>query len=436
LNLINFDLPNLDLSNLNLLSKNPILKKTNKKHKRDKIMDKLSIEDLDLKNKKVLMRVDFNVPLDENAKIVDDTRIKAALKSINYVLDQGGSLILMSHLGRPKGKKDPKFSLKPVSDRLSKLLNKKVIFANDCIGSEVEKLAANLKQGEILLLENLRFYEAEEKPGLDPSFAKKIASLGDVFINDAFGTAHRKHSSTYEITKFFPKNSAAGFLMEKEIEFLGGLLKKPKKPFYAIIGGKKISTKIKIIENLSKKVDGIFIGGAMAFTFFKALGYEIGDSLVEIDQIDNAKKIMQHCKENNVLLKLPEDIVIADNFSNNAKIKTIFPKDGIEKGFTGMDAGPKTIESWKNLLKEAKTIFWNGPLGVFEFPNFAIATNAIANILKDLDATTVIGGGDSLSAINNLGIGEKFTHLSTGGGASLEYLENGSLPAIEALSNN
>ena len=398
-------------------------------------MKKFSITDLDLNNKKVLMRVDFNVPLTDDDKISDDTRIKAALQSIKYVLDNGASLILMSHLGRPKGKKDPKLSLKIVAKRLGDLLQKEVKMAPDSIGSEVENLAKNLKSGEVLLLENLRFHEAETKPEKDPNFAKSLASLGDIYINDAFGTAHRKHSSTFTITQYFPGKSLMGFLLKKEISFLGKAIKNPKRPFYAIIGGKKISTKIGVIDSLIDKVDGIFIGGAMTYTFLKALNLSVGKSIYEENFVSEAQKIMQKCDEKKVKLHLPLDTVVANEFKNDAKTEIINADENIPDNFEGMDIGPKTIKEFCNLLKDGKTILWNGPLGVFEFDNFAKGTNEIAKAISKINCISIVGGGDSIAAINKLGIADKFSHLSTGGGASLEYIELGTLPGIEALSD-
>ncbi|NGX41201.1 MAG: Bifunctional PGK/TIM [Candidatus Anoxychlamydiales bacterium] len=398
-------------------------------------MKKFSITDLDLNNKKVLMRVDFNVPLTDDDKISDDTRIKAALQSIKYVLDNGASLILMSHLGRPKGKKDPKLSLKIVAKRLGDLLQKEVKMAPDSIGPEVENLAKDLKPGEILLLENLRFHEAETKPEKDPNFAKSLASLGEIYINDAFGTAHRKHSSTFTITEYFPKKSLMGFLLKKEISFLGKAIKNPKRPFYAIIGGKKISTKIGVIDSLIDKVDGIFIGGAMTYTFLKALNLSVGKSIYEEDFVKEAQKIMTKCDVKKVRLYLPLDTVVADEFKNDAKTQIINTDENIPDNFEGMDIGPKTIKEFSKLLKDGKTILWNGPLGVFEFDNFAKGTNEIAKAISKINCISIVGGGDSIAAINKLGLGDKFSHLSTGGGASLEYIELGTLPGIEALSD-
>lgn len=398
-------------------------------------MKKLSLEDLDLKNKKVLMRVDFNVPMNEDGSISDDTRIKATLKSINYILDKGSSLILMSHLGRPKGKKDPLFSLKPIAKKLSTLINKTVQMAPDCIGPEVEKLAKNLKPGEILLLENLRFYEAEEKPDLDPNFAKNLAKLAEIYVDEAFGAAHRKHSSIYTITKYFPNKSVAGFLMKDEISHLDKIVKNPQRPFYAIIGGSKISSKIGVINSLIDKVDALFIGGGMTYTFLKARNLSVGSSIVELDFIKEAQNIMEKCDKKNIKLHLPLDIVIANEFTNDAKTQIIDSDTSFPENWQGMSIGPKTVKEWTKLLQDAKTILWNGPLGVFEFPNFAKATDEIAKTISKINCYSVVGGGDSIAAINKLGIANKFKHISTGGGASLEYIEFSTLPGIECLSD-
>ena len=388
-------------------------------------MAKLTLKDLPLKNARVLMRVDYNVPISEG-EISDDSRIVASIPSIEYVIKQGGSVILMSHLGRPKGK-DPKLSLKPCAKRLSELLKIDVQMAPDCIGTEVETLATNLKPGQVLLLENVRFYEAEEDPKKDPSFALNLSKLGSCFVNDAFGTAHRAHSSTAVIAQFFPKASAMGFLIEKELEQLNPLIQNPKKPFYAIIGGAKISSKIGVIKQLLKRVDGIFIGGGMAFTFLKAQGIEIGNSICE------DPKTIKDLPQNK--LHLPIDLVISDAPSNDGKIEIIPSSQGIPKGWQGMDIGPQTVLAWSKLLATGSTIFWNGPLGVFEMPHFAAGTKAIAEILAGSKAKTVIGGGDSVAAIHQMHLEDKFSHLSTGGGASLEFLEFGHLPGIDALTN-
>lgn len=398
-------------------------------------MRKLTLQDIPLEGKKVLMRVDFNVPFHEDGSISDDLRIIESLPSIQYIRNQKASLILMSHLGRPKGKKDKKFSLAPCAKRLSELLKAPVQMAPDCMGSEVESMAKNLKPSEVLLLENLRFYDAEENPDGDPSFAKKLASLGEIYINDAFGTAHRKHSSTYTIAQYFPGKAVAGFLMDKEIAFLDELLQKPKSPFYTILGGAKVSTKIGVIEKLIPKIDGLFLGGAMTFTFLKAQGINVGSSPVEEEHLESAQKILKTCAEREIKCWIPQDLVIANAFQNDAEQKTIFAKEGIPKGWQGMDIGKKTIAEWQNALENAATIFWNGPVGVFEMPNFAKGTRAVAETLAASKATTVVGGGDSAAAIHQLGLADKITHLSTGGGASLEFLEFGHLPGIDVLSD-
>jgi phosphoglycerate kinase len=397
--------------------------------------DKLMLQDLDLKDKRVLMRVDFNVPLDDTGHITDDTRIRESLPSIQYILEHGASLVLMSHLGRPKGKKNPKMSLSPCATCLSTLLHKPVYMAPDCIGPEVEKMAKSLKPGDILLLENLRFYDEEENPEKNPSFAKNLSKLGHLYVNDAFGTAHRAHSSTATITQYFPEKSAAGFLLEKEISFLGSALEDPKRPFYAIIGGSKISSKIGAVLSLVEKVDGLFLGGGMYYTFMKMQGKKIGDSICEEDQIEQARKIVERCKERNIPLFLPHDIIIANRFASDAEQKIISTSENIPDGWQGMSIGPETLEEWKKALHKAKTIFWNGPLGVFEFPEFAKETTQMAKIIAETHAITIAGGGDSIAAINAAHVGDHFSHLSTGGGASLEFIEFGRLPGIDALSD-
>lgn len=397
-------------------------------------MDILTLQDLPLKGKKVLIRVDFNVPFDEEGHIADDTRIRSSLPTIQYVLKQGGSAILMSHLGRPKEKKDPSLSLKPCAKRLEELLHHPVLMAPDCIGPKVESLAQNLLPGSILMLENLRFHAAEEKPEQDPSFAKQLAQLGDFYVNDAFGTAHRAHSSTATITTYFPGKAAAGFLLQKEIEFLGKYFDRPKHPFYAIIGGAKVSTKLGVLHSLLAKVDALFIGGGMAYTFFKAQGIAIGNSLCEDNLLEEAKKFQDLAAKKNIPLFLPKDLVIAQAFTKDAKHKIIEASHGIPAGFQGMDIGPMTCKEWKNTLQNAQMVFWNGPVGVFEFPAFSKGTKAIAETLAQLPAITIAGGGDSVAAINQLGLAEKFSHISTGGGATLEYIQFGHLPGITALS--
>ncbi len=391
-------------------------------------MAKLTIQDLPLKGKRVLMRVDFNVPI-KDGKISDDSRIAATLPSIEYILSHGASLILMSHLGRPKGKPEAQFSLAPCAKRLSELLKKPVAMAPDCIGPEVEKLAFSLKPGQILLLENLRFHPGEEEPEKDPRFVSSLAKLGDLYVNDAFGTAHRAHASTALIAKQFPNRSAAGFLMEKEISHLSSLLHPSKRPFYAIIGGAKISTKIGVIKNLLNLIDLLFLGGGMTYTFLKCQGIGVGNSIVEDSELDTAKELLKSKK-----IRLAQDSVIANAFSNDSQTKTILCKNGIPDGWQGMDIGPQTIQDWSQELKNGATIFWNGPLGVFEMPNFAKGTRAIAEALARSKGETVVGGGDSVAAIQQMGLGDKFSHLSTGGGASLEFLEFGHLPGIDALT--
>jgi phosphoglycerate kinase len=396
-------------------------------------MEKLTIDDLKLKDKKVLVRVDFNVPLDEKCEVTDDTRIVESLPTIKKILKDGGKAILMSHLGRPKGK-DTKLSLAPVAKRLEKLLGKPVKFVNDCIGPEVEKAVFQLKSGECLLLENLRFYPEEEKN--DPEFAKKLASLGDIYVNDAFGTAHRAHASTEGVTRYF-KQCAAGYLMQKELKYLGMALTDPKRPFVAILGGAKISGKIDVIENLMDKVDALLIGGGMAFTFNKALGKEIGKSLLEPDKIDLAKDILKKAEEKKVNLKLPEDFVVAPEAKEEAPSK-IVDEDDIPQDWQGLDIGPKTLEQFSRELDKAKTVVWNGPMGVFEVKKFAQGTTKITEELAKITgkgATTIVGGGDSAAAVAKAGLEKKLSHISTGGGASLEFLEGKTLPGVAALTD-
>lgn len=389
-------------------------------------MGKLQLKDLSLKGKRVLMRVDFNVPIDHGV-LGDDTRIRAALPSIEFVLNQGASLILMSHLGRPEGKPDPRFSLAPCAKKLSEMIHRQVIMAPGWDWDWIDKKAFGLKEGQILFLENLRFEPGEEKPDLFPSFTQKLAKLADIYVNDAFGTAHRAHASTAAIAKFFPNASAMGFLMQKEIEELSSLLTNPKRPFDAIIGGAKISSKIKMIQKLLSRIDLLFIGGAMAFTFFKAEGIPIGNSLCEDPSLvrDLPK----------TSLRLPKDIVITQSISCNAHHKTILAQEGIPPGWQGVDIGPQTATQWSSELQKAKTIFWNGPVGVFETPPFDQGTQKIAECLSQIKAKTIVGGGDSVAAIEKMGLQKKFSHLSTGGGASLEFLESGHLPGIDALSD-
>ena len=399
------------------------------------MLQKLSVRDLDLQGKRALIRVDFNVPVDKTGKILDDSRIVSSLPTLQHVIQAGGKAILMSHFGRPKGK-SADLSLAPIAKRLSELLQKPVTMASDCIGKEVEALIAHMQLGDVLLLENVRFYPAEEKPELDPSFAKALAALGDVYINDAFGSAHRNHSSTAVIAKYFPHTAACGFLMEKEINFLGNTLSEPKRPFFAIIGGAKVSTKIGVLKSLLQKVDALFLGGGMAYTFFKAQGKPIGNSLCEESMLQEALEIMSECQKRNVKLFLPLDTVAATQFDNNAPYKTFESATGIPDGYQGMDIGEKTCEAWGKELARAKTVLWNGPVGVFEFPNFSKGTFAIARLLASLkDAVTICGGGETAQAVLEAGVIKDFHHVSTGGGASLEYIEQGTLPGIEALTN-
>lgn len=391
-------------------------------------MSKKTVKDIVLKGKRVIMRADFNVPV-KNGEITDDTRIRAALPTVKYILDQDGtSLILMSHLGRPKGSVKPELSLKPVALRLKELLGVPVIMAPDCIGSDVLKMAKDLKAGEVMLLENLRFHPEEEKN--DPAFAKELASMGDVFVNDAFGTAHRAHASTEGIAHDLP--AVAGFLMEKEIKFLGGVLENPERPFVAIIGGAKVSTKIGVLKSLLKKATSIIIGGGMSYTFLKVQGHSIGNSLVENEFLKTAEDLLKNAKEVGVEIILPKDHLVASEFSKNAKAELVDSID-IPEGKIGMDIGPRTLESFKSLIANANTVVWNGPLGVFEFDNFANGTLEVARMVAACRGTTVVGGGDSVAAVNKFGLADKINHVSTGGGASLEFLEGKELPGIKVL---
>ncbi len=399
------------------------------------MLHKLSLQDLPLKGKKILMRVDFNVPLNKSGTIEDDSRIKASLTSIEYIIKQEGIVILMSHLGRPKHRKDPSLSLAPCAKRLSELLQKPVFMATDCVGENVENQVNSLKEGDVLLLENLRFYEAEEHPEKDPSFAEKLSRLADIYVNDAFASSHRKHTSITEVPQFFPGLSLAGFLMDKELAFLTTIVQKPKRPFYAILGGAKVSTKVGIIINLIEKIDGLFIGGAMAYTFLKAQGVQVGKSLLEQEQVETAKDIVKRCQEKAVKFWLPEDIVIAEKIEREAPIKIQSSKENIAEDWQGVDIGPKTLSSWKDALQNAAMIFWNGPVGIFEIEDFSKGTRELASIIASLSATKIIGGGDSVAAIQKWHMADQFTHLSTGGGASLEFIETGSLPGIDCLSN-
>ncbi len=393
-------------------------------------MNKKTVKDIDLKGKKVFVRCDFNVPMDENQNITDNTRIKAALPTIKYLLEQNCKIILASHLGRPKGEVKPEFSLKPVAKELSKLLGKEVIMANDVIGEDATTKAANLKNGEIMLLENVRFHR--EETDNDPEFAKKLASMAEIFVNDAFGTAHRAHASTTGIADYIP--GVAGFLIEKELKFLGNAINNPERPFVAILGGAKVSDKIGVIDSLLDKVDTLMIGGGMAYTFFKAQGYNVGNSLCEVEKTGLALEAMEKAKAKGVKLLLPIDTKVGKEFKPDTESKTVAWTE-IPDGWEGFDIGEKTIEMFKNELQSAKTVIWNGPLGLFEFDQFAIGTNEIAKTLADLDATTIIGGGDSAAAVTKAGLADKMTHISTGGGASLEFLEGKKLPGIECLQD-
>ncbi len=393
-------------------------------------MNKKTVKDIDLKGKKVFVRCDFNVPMDENQNITDNTRIKAALPTIKYLLEQNCKIILASHLGRPKGEVKPEFSLKPVAKELSKLLGKDIIMANDVIGEDATSKAENLKEGEIMLLENVRFHR--EETDNDPEFAKKLASMAEIFVNDAFGTAHRAHASTTGIADYIP--GVAGFLIEKELKFLGNAINNPERPFVAILGGAKVSDKIGVIDSLLDKVDTLMIGGGMAYTFFKAQGYNVGNSLCEVEKTDLALEEMKKAKEKGVKLLLPIDTKIGKEFKPDTESKTVAWTE-IPDEWEGFDIGEKTIEMFKKELQNAKTVIWNGPLGLFEFDQFAIGTNEIAKTLADLDATTIIGGGDSAAAVTKAGLADKMTHISTGGGASLEFLEGKKLPGIECLQD-
>jgi len=414
-------------------------------------MNKKSIRDVVVRGRRVLMRVDFNCPIEKD-KVADDTRIAAALPTARHILEQGGSLVLMSHLGRPKGKPSSEFSLRPVSARLSELLEGSVAFASDCVGDEVREQAERLKPGEVLLLENLRFHPEEEGKAETPkdasdgekaqaeadmkerqrAFARQLAELGQVYVNDAFGAAHRAHASTAVVPGFFNER-VAGLLMEKELEYLGKALAAPEHPFIAILGGAKISGKIDVIKNLIEKVDVLLIGGGMAYTFFRAQGYESGDSLVETDRIPLAGELLERAKAAGVELWLPVDVVVADDFSNDAS-RQVVPADAIEEGWQGLDIGPRTIEQFSEAIAGARTVIWNGPMGCFEMAHFAEGTNAIARAIADSGAMSIIGGGDSVSAVKKSGLAAKMTHISTGGGASLEFLEGKELPGVAALS--
>ena len=398
-------------------------------------MNKLTINDLDVQGKRVLMRVDFNVPVKDGV-VGDDTRIVAALPSINYVLQNGGSLVLMSHCGRPKGEKNMEFTLKPAADRLAELVDAKVTLAPDVIGDEVKVLVDGLQAGEILVLENVRFYKEEEGKGCSSeeqdAFAKELASFGDIYVSDAFGTAHRAHASMAVVTKYIDQ-CAAGFLLEKEIEYLGKTLEAPEKPFVAIIGGAKISGKIDVVVNLMDKCDAILIGGGMAYTFYKAQGKQIGGSLLEEDKVELAGEILRQAEEKGVKLLLPIDNIASDAFSADANTKVV--GDSIEDGWMALDIGPKTIELYCSEVSDAKTVVWNGPMGCFEMAPFAKGTFSVCEAVAESDSVSIIGGGDSVAAVKQSGAADRMSHVSTGGGASLEFMEGKQLPGIVALTD-
>ena len=397
------------------------------------MLNKKSVEDIQVAGKRVLVRCDFNVPLDENQNITDETRIDGALPTIKYLMDKGAKVILCSHMGKPKGEPKPELSLAPVAKSLSEKLGKEVIFAADdnVVGENAKNAVASMKDSDVVLLQNTR-YRAEETKNVE-AFSKELASLADIFVNDAFGTAHRAHCSNVGVTEYLD-TAAAGYLIQKEIEFLGNAVNNPVRPCVAILGGSKVSSKISVINNLLEKVDTLIIGGGMAYTFMKAMGEEVGDSLLEADYIDYAKEMMKKAEEKGVKLLIPVDTVVAQEFSNDAAYKTV-ERGGIEAGWQGLDIGEKTIALYKDAIKDAKTVVWNGPMGVFEMSNFAKGTNAIAQALAEIDATTIIGGGDSVAAVNKAGLGDKMSHISTGGGASLEFLEGKDLPGIVALND-
>ena len=396
------------------------------------MLNKKALEDLQVQGKNVIVRCDFNVPMDDNGNITDDRRITSSLPTIEYLIENGARVILMSHLGRPKGEPNPKFTLEPVAKRLSELLKKEVVFAkdNNVVSEKVKETISKMKDGDVALLENTRFRKEEEKNG--ENFAKELASLGDLYINDAFGTSHRAHASNVGISKELP--SAVGYLVEKEIKVMGKALENPERPFVAILGGAKVSDKIGVIENLLNKVDAILIGGGMAYTFLKAQGYEIGTSILEEDKLDLAKELLKKAEEKDVKLLLPIDVVVAKEFKNDTEFKTV-KIDSIPFDMMGLDIGKETIKLFSEEIKDAKTVVWNGPMGVFEMENFKKGTEAIGRAMADSNAITIVGGGDSASAVEKAGLGNKMTHISTGGGASLEFLEGKELPGIAAIEN-
>ncbi len=394
-------------------------------------MNKKTVDDIQVKGKKVLVRCDFNVPIKDGV-ITDETRIVGALPTIKKLINDGAKVILCSHMGKPKGEPKPELSLAPVAKSLSAHLGKDVVFAADdnVVGENAKAAVAAMNDGDVVLLENTRYRAEETKNGEE--FSKELASLAEIFVNDAFGTAHRAHCSNVGVAQYLP--AVGGYLINKEIEYLGNAVNNPVRPLVAVLGGSKVSSKISVINNLLDKVDTLIIGGGMAYTFMKSLGEEVGDSLLEEDYLDYAKEMMAKAEAKGVKLLIPVDTVVVNEFSNDAESK-IVERGGIEKGWEGVDIGPKTVELYKEALKDAKTVVWNGPMGVFEMPNFAKGTNAIALMLADLDATTIIGGGDSVAAVNQAGLGDKMSHISTGGGASLEFLEGKDLPGIVALND-
>jgi phosphoglycerate kinase len=393
-------------------------------------MNKLTIEDIDIRGKTVFIRADFNVPLDENLMITDDRRMRATLPTINYAIDEGAKVILASHLGRPEGKPDPRLSLAPVAKRLQRLLNKEVIFAPYCIGKEVDSLVAKMRPGDVLLLENLRFCPEEEEN--DDRFAKSLAALADFFINDAFGAAHRVHASIVGVPKFIP--AVAGFLLKKEIEYLKGVVSNPVRPFVAILGGAKVSGKIGVLDNLINNVDKVIVGGGMAFTFIKAMGYEVGDSIVEDDMLDVAERIGNSLRKNRIRFYLPVDCVIAQSVEPRAETKIVTTQE-IPKGWRALDIGPASVKLFSEAIQDAKTIIWNGPMGVFEVDAFSRGTFSIAHAVADAYALTIVGGGDTDLAVHKAGVSDSVSFISTGGGASLQLLEGKKLPGITALKD-
>ncbi|MGO5064830.1 phosphoglycerate kinase [Clostridium sporogenes] len=394
--------------------------------------NKKSIEDIDVKNKKVLVRCDFNVPLNEG-KITDENRLVGALPTIKYLMEKGAKIILCSHMGKPKGEPKKELSLLPVAKRLSEMLNKEVIFADDdnVVGENAKKAVEDMKDGDVVLLQNTRYRKEETKN--EEVFSKELASLADVFVNDAFGTAHRAHCSTVGVTHYL-KEAACGYLIQKELKFLGNAVETPERPFVAILGGAKVSDKINVINNLLDKVDTLIIGGGMGYTFLKSLGYTVGDSLLEEDKVEYAKEMINKAKEKGVNFLLPVDITIADRFDKDAE-PIVTEDQNVKEGYMGLDIGSKTAKIYADAIKSAKTVIWNGPMGVFEFKNFANGTIEVAKAMADSDAVTIIGGGDSAAAVNIFGFGDKMSHISTGGGASLEFLEGKELPGIAALND-